>query len=162
MYVKRRLGVGDLMPAVRIVGKIGVSDFKKCFSSETIKNAIKNTANKKAEEQEDCTENQPQKEENGEHVIEKIGFEVVMDAADVLLTNIPKCEKELYGFLASMCELSVDEFKNLPPSAFLDVIYEIATSEEAKDFFSHVSRLMNLMNSDSGTSYTEDTEEEKS
>lgn len=66
MYVKRRLGVGDLMPAVRIVGKIGVSDFKKCFSSENIKNAIKNTANKKAEEQEDCTENQPQKEERRE------------------------------------------------------------------------------------------------
>ena len=76
MYVKRRLGVGDLMPAVRIVGKIGVSDLKKCFSSEAIKNAIKNTANKKAEKQEDCAENQSQKEENGERAIEKIGFEV--------------------------------------------------------------------------------------
>ena len=125
MYVKRKLGVGDLMPAVRIVGKIGVSDFKKCFSADTVKNMIKNG-------------------ETSDVMIEKIGFETVLNALDVLLVNIPKCEQDMYEFMASMCQVSVDEFKEFPPSAFVDVLQEIFTAEEAKDFFSHVSRLLNL------------------
>ena len=129
MYVKRKLGVGDLMPAVRIVGKIGVSDFKKCFSADTVKNMIKNGT---------------PDGETSDVMIEKIGFETVLNALDVLLVNIPKCEQDMYEFMASMCQVSVDEFKEFPPSAFVDVLQEIFTAEAAKDFFSHVSRLLNL------------------
>lgn len=154
MYVKRKLGIGDLMPVIRIIGKIGISDFKKCFAGDTLKNLIQ----KGTEEQE--TSADEKKEENTEDLVEQIGFDVVLSAADVLLLNIPKCEKELYSFLASMCGVSVEEFLAFPPSAFVDILQEIFTAEEAKDFFSHVSKLLNLEKSTSGISSTEDTKDQ--
>ncbi len=153
MYVKRKLGVGDLMPMVRIVSKIGIADFKKCFSGDALRNLIQKEEGAKLEDQEVSSE----KKENTEEMIERIGFDVVLSAADVLLQNIPKCEKELYFFLASMCEVPVEDFLKFPPGAFVEILEEIFTAEEAKDFFSHVSRLLNLGKSASGTSSTGDT-----
>lgn len=141
MYVKRKLAIGDLMPVVRIVGKIGISDFKKCFSSDNVVDMVQEGAKKK---------------KTTDEILDKIGFETVISAADVLLVNFPKCEGELYSLFASMCELSVEDFKKLPPSALVDVLQEIFTSEEAKDFFTHVVRLLNLENFGSGTSSTPD------
>lgn len=149
MYVKRKLGIGDLMPVIRIIGKIGISDFKKCFAGDTLKNLIQ----KGAEEQENSADEK--KEENADNLVEQMGFDVVLNIIDVLLLNVPKCEKELYSFLASMCGVSVEEFLTFPPSAFVDILQEIFTAEEAKDFFSHVSRLLNLEKSTSGISSTE-------
>lgn len=149
MYVKRKLGIGDLMPVIRIIGKIGISDFKKCFAGDTLKNLIQ----KEAEEQENSADEK--KEENADNLVEQVGFDVVLNIIDVLLLNVPKCEKELYSFLASMCGVSVEEFLTFPPSAFVDILQEIFTAEEAKDFFSHVSRLLNLEKSTSGISSTE-------
>ena len=71
MYVKRKLGVGDLMPMVRIISKIGISDFKKCFTGDTLKNLIQ----KGAEKQESSTDEKEQ--ENTEDLVEKVGFDVV-------------------------------------------------------------------------------------
>lgn len=149
MYVKRKLGIGDLMPVIRIIGKIGISDLKKCFAGDTLKNLIQ----KGAEEQENSADEK--KEENADNLVEQVGFDVVLNIIDVLLLNVPKCEKELYSFLASMCGVSVEEFLTFPPSAFVDILQEIFTAEEAKDFFSHVSRLLNLEKSTSGISSTE-------
>lgn len=137
------------MPVIRIIGKIGISDFKKCFAGDTLKNLIQ----KGAEEQENSADEK--KEENADNLVEQVGFDVVLNIIDVLLLNVPKCEKELYSFLASMCGVSVEEFLTFPPSAFVDILQEIFTAEEAKDFFSHVSRLLNLEKSTSGISSTE-------
>lgn len=137
------------MPVIRIIGKIGISDFKKCFAGDTLKNLIQ----KGAEEQENSADEK--KEENADNLVEQVGFDVVLNIIDVLLLNVPKCEKELYSFLASMCGVSVEEFLTFPPSAFVDILQEIFAAEEAKDFFSHVSRLLNLEKSTSGISSTE-------
>lgn len=142
------------MPVIRIIGKIGISDFKKCFAGDTLKNLIQ----KGAEEQENSADEK--KEENADNLVEQVGFDVVLNIIDVLLLNVPKCEKELYSFLASMCGVSVEEFLTFPPSAFVDILQEIFAAEEAKDFFSHVSRLLNLEKSTSGISSTEDTKDQ--
>lgn len=160
MYVKRRLGVGDLMPMVRIIGKIGISDFKKCFSGDVLKDHFKGKREEEktsTDQKEESEESQQKDKGQTENILESIGFDVALNVVDVLLINIPKLEKELYAFMASMCEVSVEEFKEFPPAAFIDVLHEIFTAEEAKDFFSHVSRLLNWEKSDSGTSSTEDT-----
>ncbi|MGC4018945.1 MAG: hypothetical protein QM793_06780 [Muricomes sp.] len=141
MYVTRKLSIGDLMPVVRIVGKIGIADFKKCFSGDNVANMIQDGKSEK----------------NTDAILDRIGFEAVINAADVLLINFPKCERELYEFLSSMCEISVEDFKKLPPSALLEVVHEVFAAEEAKDFFTHVTRLLNLEKSDSGTSSTQGT-----
>ncbi len=148
MYVKRKLNVGDLMPVVKIVGKIGIKDFKKCFTGIDISNFL--------EDGPEMVGVSGDKKRDG--LFEEVGFSVALDAVDILLTNIPKCERELYTFMASMCCATEDEFKEYPPVAFVDTLVEIFETEEAKDFFTRVARLVNLVPSGSGTSSTEDTE----
>ena len=134
MYVKRKLNIGDLMPVVKIVGEIGIKDFKKCFTDIDTSNFL----------------------EDGPET--KVGISVAFDAVDILLTNIPKCERELYTFMTSMCCVTEDEFKEYPLSAFVDILVEIFETEEAKDFFTRVAGLVNLELSGSGTSSTRDTQ----
>ena len=141
MYVKRKLAVGDLMPVIQIIKKIGIKDFKKCFTGVDISGFQSN----KDEEKEDLVEmpeNEVQEVAGKESAFEKIGFSVALDVVDVLLTNIPKCEHDLYAFMASMCCVTEEELKEYPISAFVDILFEVFTTEEAKDFFTHAARLM--------------------
>ena len=141
MYVKRKLAVGDLMPVIQIIKKIGIKDFKKCFTGVDI---LGFQSNKDAAEEDlvEMPENEAQEVAGKESAFEKIGFSVALDVVDVLLTNIPKCEHDLYAFMASMCCVTEDELKEYPISAFVDILFEVFTAEEAKDFFTHAARLM--------------------
>lgn len=150
MYVKRKLGVRDLMPMVRIISKLRIADFKACFSKETLDRVIENNKADADTEEQDVKKNVEKK-------VEDIGFDVVMNAIDILLCNIPLIEEELYTFLASMCERSLEEFRGLPPSALIVTLREVYTSEEARDFFMEAVKLVKLGLS-SGISSTEDTE----
>lgn len=50
---------------------------------------------------------------------------------------------KLITWFASLMELSVDEFLSKPPDTVLNLIDEIATRQESKDFFSHALVLFN-------------------
>lgn len=141
MYVKRKLAVGDLMPVIQIIKKIGIKDFKKCFTGVDISGFQLNKDTAK-EDLAEMSENEAQEVAGKESAFEKIGFSVALDVVDVLLTNIPKCEHDLYAFMASMCCVTEDELKEYPISAFVDILFEVFTAEEAKDFFTHAARLM--------------------
>lgn len=141
MYVKRKLAVGDLMPVIQIIKKIGIKDFKKCFTGVDISGFQLNKDTEK-EDLAEVSENEAQEVAGKESAFEKIGFSVALDVVDVLLTNIPKCEHDLYAFMASMCCVTEDELKEYPISAFVDILFEVFTAEEAKDFFTHAARLM--------------------
>ena len=141
MYVKRKLAVGDLMPVIQIIKKIGIKDFKKCFTGVDISGFQSNKDTAK-EDLAETSENEAKEVAGKESAFEKIGFSVALDVVDVLLTNIPKCEHDLYAFMASMCCVTEDELKEYPISAFVDILFEVFTAEEAKDFFTHAARLM--------------------
>ncbi|WP_418461888.1 hypothetical protein [Frisingicoccus sp.] len=141
MYVKRKLAVGDLMPVIQIIKKIGIKDFKKCFTGVDI-SGFQSNKDAAKEDLVEMPENEAQEVAGKESAFEKIGFSVALDVVDVLLTNIPKCEHDLYAFMASMCCVTEDELKEYPISAFVDILFEVFTAEEAKDFFTHAARLM--------------------
>lgn len=141
MYVKRKLSVGDLMPVIQIIKKIGIKDFKKCFTGVDI-SGFQSNKDAAKEDLVEMPENEAQEVAGKESAFEKIGFSVALDVVDVLLTNIPKCEHDLYAFMASMCCVTEDELKEYPISAFVDILFEVFTAEEAKDFFTHAARLM--------------------
>ena len=102
MYVKRKLAVGDLMPVIQIIKKIGIKDFKKCFTGVDI-SGFQSNKDAAKEDLVEMPENEAQEVAGKESAFEKIGFSVALDVVDVLLTNIPKCEHDLYAFMASMC-----------------------------------------------------------
>jgi len=61
----------------------------------------------------------------------------------VLNKSYVGAKDKLITFLASLLEMTVDEFLKQPPETVLNVIEEIVTRKETKDFFYSACRLFN-------------------
>ena len=137
-YKLRELCAEDIFPMLTIIRKIGIKEFKDCFSKETIENLVEvfmNGAKTTTEETEEGEGSQ-------DNTLGVAGISVlpsVLDIADVLLTNIPKCEHDFYKFLANVSNLKVEEIKKLKMSDFVGMIIDLIKKEEFKDFFKVVS-----------------------
>lgn len=139
-YKLRALGAEDLFPTLTIIRKIGIKEFKECFSKETLEKVVElfmSGAKGKAEE----VEEGEVKEDNTLVVAGITMLPSVLDIADVLLCNIPKCEQDLYKFLANISNLKVEEIKKMKPADFMEMIVDVIKSEEFADFFEVALRL---------------------
>lgn len=140
-YQLRELCARDIFPMLTIIRKIGIKEFKACFSKETIEEIVElfmNGAKPKTEEAEGKEDN---KEDN---TLVAAGISIlpsVLDIADVLLNNIPKCEQDLYKFLENISNLRMDEIKKMKMSDFAGMIIDVVKKEDFKDFFKVVSEL---------------------
>jgi len=52
-----------------------------------------------------------------------------------------KCREQLVSWLASLNEMTIDEFNTRPPELLIDTVEAIVTGPESKDFFLRASRL---------------------
>lgn len=132
-YILRELCAEDVFPMLAILKKIGIKEFKECFSKETLENIVGMFMDgAKAEN----------KNENDTMVA--VGLSIlpsVLDVADILIGNLAKCENEFYKFLENVSNLSVDQIKKLKMADFFEMIVDVLKKEEFKDFFKVVSRL---------------------
>ena len=138
-YKLRELCAEDVFPMLTIVKKIGIKEFKECFSKETLESIVDlfmngaKTANKEGENK-----------DSEDNTLVAVGISIlpsVLDVADVLIGNIAKCETDFYKFLANISDLSVDEIKKLNMADFFEMIVDVVKKEEFKDFFKVVSKL---------------------
>lgn len=118
-YELRRMTSYDIFPICTIIKKIGVDEVKKIVSSSELQEMIKN-----------------------KDKAESIGLSFFLDLASLIIGNLPKCEADLYKFLASMTKASEKELKEISPADFLDLIIAVIKHEDFKDFFSHASQLL--------------------
>lgn len=125
-YELRPLKSKDVFPMVRIISKFGVTEFKKCFDPAMISQMVGSASGNESKDQ----------------LAEKVGFSVVFDIADVILTNLPKCESEIFDFLASISNLKRKEIENLPMDVFFEMIVDFVKKDEFKDFFGAVTKLL--------------------
>lgn len=126
-YELRTLCADDIFPMFKIVSKIGIKEFKTCFESDDVKDAIK-AANNGGE--------------NGERdAVEAIGIGVALDVAGVIMENIPNTKEDVYLFLSQVSGMSKDDIKVLPMATFTEMIIDVVRKEEFKDFFKVVSKL---------------------
>lgn len=123
-YELRTLCAEDVFPMFKIISKIGIKEFKSCFESEDVKEAIKSATN--GENQND---------------LEVIGIGVALEIASVIMANIPQAKEDIYLFLAQVSGMSKDDIRNLPISTFTEMIIDVVKKEEFKDFFGVVSKL---------------------
>lgn len=123
-YELRTLCAEDVFPMFKIISKIGIKEFKSCFESEDVKEAIKSATN--GENQND---------------LEVIGLGVALEIASVIMANIPQAKEDIYLFLAQVSGMSKDDIRNLPISTFTEMIIDVVKKEEFKDFFGVVSKL---------------------
>lgn len=113
----RPLKASDMGMICKVLSKIGIREFKECFQLGDLKDAKGN--------------------------VEAIGFGVLFDIAGIIIEHIPSAEKEIQTVLASLTGIPVEEIKVLPFADYGEMIIEVVTKDDFKDFFGRVMKLFN-------------------
>lgn len=123
-YELRNLTSDDIFPMFQIISKIGIREFKSCFDSPEVKEAIKKSAGG-----------------NEEIDLNSIGLAVVIDIAGIIMSNVPRAKEDIYLLLSQLSGMSKKEISALPMSTFAQMIIDVVKKDEFKDFFQVVSKL---------------------
>lgn len=137
-YTFRLLGAPDIFLMAKIIKTIGIKEFKTCFEAEGITSMIQNMMMEQMEKKEEGAEEGAEDDSN----IISVGVGVALEIADVILGNLPKCEKDIYQLLSQTSNLSVEEIK-APGNAvmFLEMVIDFIKKEEFRDFIKVVLKL---------------------
>ena len=117
-YEFRKLGALDIAPMCKIIGKIGITEFGKCFESETVLNLIKQMKGQK----------------NAAQIQDIAGLQVVLEIANIIVCHIPEVEKDIFTLLASVSGLTVDEVRAFDLTTFTEMVIDFIKKPEFKDF----------------------------
>lgn len=120
-FTLRRMTSADIFPMCTIIKKIGIDEVKKIVNSPDMREMVGKG------DKVDAT---------------SVGMSFMLDVASLVVGNLPKCETDLYKFLASMTKMSEKELRDISPAEFLDLIIAVVKHEDFKDFFSHASQLL--------------------
>ena len=132
-YTFRTLGGGDVFLMFKIIGKIGLKEFKALFENDGIKGLIASMMGEKMAKT---------AEETGEVPPASVTYiSVALEVADVLFNNIVKCENEVFQMLSQTSNLSVEQVKSLPLAQFAEMVIDFIKKEEFRDFIKVVFRL---------------------
>jgi hypothetical protein len=127
-YTFRTLGGEDVFLMFRIIGKIGVKEFNACFEHDGIKHLVAAMMGEKMLAQEEASPSVTY-------------ITVVLEVADVIFRNLPKCEDEIFQMLSQTSNLSVAQVKKLNLAQFTEMVIDFIKKDEFKDFIKVVSKL---------------------
>lgn len=127
IYEFRKLNSTDTFLMFKILGKIGVNEFTECLEKDSVKQMFG-----LAEKTEDATT--------------IMGMSVMLEVANIILGNLPKCENEIYQLLANTSNLSVKEIKELDFAVFIGMVIDFVKKEEFADFMQVASKLFKSEN----------------
>lgn len=127
-YELRELQSKDVFPMFRIISKIGLNEFKACFESPDVKNAV-------------LTMMQDDNASNGNQIAASVGIGVALEVANVIVTNVPKCEQDIYLFLSQISGKQPEEIAEMSMVTFFEMIIDVVKKDEFRDFIGVVSKL---------------------
>ena len=116
-YTLRKLEAKDIAPMASILSKIGIKEIKGCFSHVM-------TDGKTTEES-----------------IAAVGAAVMFEMAGVILGNYERCQNDIFRFLSSLSGMDMKQIESLPIDTFTEMIIDLVSKEEFKDFMKVVSAL---------------------
>ena len=122
-YTFRRLSTQDIFPMLRLLNKIGLKDLR---DNDNIKNIVMLSTSAAGKKKLD---------------VNRIGMDVFIEIACLIVDNIPKCEVELYSLLSQTSDRTVDEIKAQDMAVTLEMIVDFIRKEEFGDFFKAVLKL---------------------
>lgn len=108
----RKLKSTDVGMICKIISGIGIKEFKNVFDGVE-------TGDKQA-----------------------LGAAALFGIGGVVIENLPKVQKDLNVFLASVADINVKELDDMDLVPYTQMIYEVITKEEFKDFFSLAMKLL--------------------
>ena len=122
-YTLRNLQAKDVFIMAKIIGAIGIEEFKYVFSADFI-NSITSDLNG---DEKDITS--------------AVGVEMFFEIAGIVVNNLPKCEKDVYAFISSLSGIPAKDVETLPMNTFFQIIIAVVKKDEFKDFIGVVSKL---------------------
>lgn len=131
-YVLRELKASDIGICCKIINGIGLKEFKGCINlGDFVPNEV---------------------DENGKpkfdmKSLEKIGLDIMLSIGSIVLENIPKVQKDIDTFLASLTNQKIQDIQDMGLVEYTDLIIAVVQKEEFKDFFEHVMKLFNQSDS---------------
>ena len=87
-YELKTLTSKDVFPMFRIISKFGIGEFKKCFDPQLIGQLVSEQGGV-----------------DGDKLTSIVGMNIAFDVASIIVENVPKCEDEIYNFLAQISNL---------------------------------------------------------
>ena len=128
-YEFRRLESKDVFLMTKIIGKLGINNFSGCLGNDSVKSAIKKMTNKENEK------------ENNEDAFTVIGITVSIELADIIFSNLDKCQNEIFQLLSQTSNLKFKDVEKMDAVTFLEMVVDFIKKEEFKDFFKVASKL---------------------
>ena len=123
-YTFRPLEAPDIFPMFKIIKAIGINEFTACFEKDGVKNMIASFTG-----------------ESDEDMSSIVGISVVLEIADVIIGNLPKCEAEIYQLLSQTSGMTVAKIKKMGMVEFVEMVIDFIKKDEFKDFIKVVSKL---------------------
>ena len=125
-YIFRTLEAHDIFPMFKIIKAIGINEFTACFEKDGIKNLISSMAGEGGDQ---------------DQMSSIVGISVVLEIADVIIGNLPKCENEIYQLLSQTSGLSVARIKKMKMVDFVEMVIDFIKKDDFRDFIKVVSKL---------------------
>lgn len=121
-YTVRELKATDLGPVCKILSKIGIRQFKDCFNNIDF-------GKEKSEDKNELTDAQ-------------VGLSVMIEMASIITENMDKAQMEINTFLSSVTSLELEAVEDLSLADYMDLIVEVLTKADFKDFFNRAMKLL--------------------
>lgn len=138
-YTFRKLGAADIVPMVKIIKNIGFKEFRAFLEGDGINKIMAMFVSKNADETADEAADETAAPTN-EKTIEAIGFSLALEVAEIIFSNLEKCENDIFAFLASVAEMKVEDVRALDLATFAEMVIDFFKKDDFKDFFKVVSR----------------------
>lgn len=132
LYVFRELQADDTFLMFSILSKIGINKITDAFGQDAVNKLVASMTSEESK----ATEN----------TIRNLGISVVLEMANIVLGNLPKCKEDIYQLLANTSNLTVLQVKKLNFATFTKMVIDFIKKEEFKDFIKVVSESFNPEN----------------
>lgn len=122
-YTFRKLSSKDIFLMTKILGKIGIRQFKGIFEGETLDMLIDTFKKQKTDE-----------------ALMQIGVAIGFEGIDIIIGNLHKCEEDIYDLLSAVSGVSVSEIEE-DALLFTEMLIDFFKKPEFPDFIKVVSKL---------------------
>lgn len=122
-YTFRKLSSKDIFLMTKILGKIGIRQFKGCFEGDALDDLVKAFKDKQTDQ-----------------ALMSIGVAVGFEGVDIIIGNLHKCEDDIYELLSAVSGVAVAEIEE-DALLFTEMLIDFFKKPEFPDFIKVVSRL---------------------
>jgi len=122
-YTFRKLSSKDIFLMTKILGKIGIRQFKGCFEGEALDALVASFKEKKTDE-----------------ALMQVGISIGFEGIDIIMGNLHKCESDIYDLLASVSGVPASEIE-ADALLFVEMLIDFFKKPEFPAFIKVVSKL---------------------